>query len=119
MLLYWEFGTHLFEKEKDRWLFVIMVALFYLVSNGGMGLVGAQLFRSGFTGEAIRSVLLMPYVLYVSWQKKWLLAIIALLVEASIVWTTFGVGYGFLIVVCMFLVHLFLKWRAKHATRVE
>ena len=119
MLLYWEFGTHLFEKEKDRWLFVTVVALFYLVSNGGVGLVGAQLFRSGFTGEAIRSALLMPYVLYVSWQKKWLLAMIALIAEVSIVWTTFGIGYCFLIVVCMFLVHLFLKWRAKHAARVE
>ncbi len=119
MLLYWVFATSLFEKERDRWLFVIVVALFYLVSNGGVGLVGAQLFRSGFTGEAIRGALLMPYALYVSWQKKWLLAVIAILVEVSIVWTTFGIGYCFLIVVCMFLVHLFLKWRAKHAARVE
>lgn len=119
MLMYWMFGAKLFEKERDRWLFIIAVALFYLVSKGGAGMPAAQLFGSGFTGEAIRSNLLMPYALYVSWHKKWLLAILAILVEMSVVWTTFGVGYCLLIVVCMFFVHLFLKWRGKYAAGVE
>lgn len=113
MLMYWAFATKLFEKTNERWLFIIAVALFYLVSKGGLGMPGRQLFVEGFTGEAIRSTLLMPYTLYVSWQKKWLLAVIAILVEACIVWTTYGVGYCLLIVVCMLFVHLFMKWRVK------
>lgn len=119
MLMYWAFGAKLFERERDRWLFIIAVSLFYLVSKGGVGMPAQHLFVSGFTGEAIRSTLLIPYALYVSWQKKWLLAILAILVEACIVWTTFGAGYCLFLVVCMFFVHLFMKWRGKYAARVE
>lgn len=119
MLLYWAFGAKLFEKHRDRWFFMCVIAFFYLVSKGGAGMPAGQLFFAGFSGEAIRAVLLLPYALYVSWQKKWLLAILAILVEVGIAWTTFGVGYSALIVACMILVHLFMKWRGKHAARVE
>lgn len=119
MLLYWLFAQKLFLDNAKRWLFLCAVSLFYLVSSGGTGMVGNQLFYAGFTGEAIRSALLLPYTLYVTWQKKWFLAVIALAVEACIVWTTYGIGYCFLVVVCMLFVHLFIKRRAHDATRVE
>lgn len=119
MLLYWAFAQKLFVEQSKRWLFLCAVALFYLLSRGGAGMAANGLFYAGFTGESIRSTLLIPYTLYVTWQKKWFLAIIAVLVEASIVWTTYGIGYCVFIIVCMFLVHLFLERRACHATRVE
>ncbi len=119
MLLYWAFSQKLFAKQRKRWLFLCSVALFYLLSSGGVGMPANQLFFSGFTGEAIRSNLLIPYTLYVTWEKKWLLAAIAVLTEACIVWTTYGVGYCAFVVVCMLLVHLFLKRRAKYADRME
>ena len=119
MLLYWAFAQKLFLEQAKRWLFLCAVALFYLLSRGGAGMPAAGLFGAGFTGETIRSVLLIPYTFYVTWHKKWLLAIIAVLVEVSIVWTTYGIGYCAFIVVCMFLVHFFLGRRAKHAARVE
>lgn len=119
MLMYWAFGAKLFEKSSERWLFIIAVALFSLLSKGGVGMPARQLFYAGFTGEAIRSALLMPYTLYVSWQKKWLLAMLAIFVEIGIVWTTYGIGYCLFIVVCMFFVHLFGKWRVRNAARME
>ncbi len=119
MLLYWAFAQKLFSEQRKRWLFLCSVTLFYLLSCGGVGMPANQLFFSGFTGEAIRSNLLIPYTLYVTWQKKWFLAAIAVLTEACIVWTTYGVGYCTFLVVCMLFVHLFLKRRAKYADRME
>lgn len=119
MLVYWMFAQKLFIHQTKRWLFLCVVALFYLLSAGGVGMPGRQLFYAGFTGEAIRSSLLIPYTLYVTWQKKWLLAVIAILAEACIVWTTYGIGYCFVLTVCMLLVHLFLKRRAQNAVGME
>jgi len=119
MLVYWMFAQKLFVHKTKRWLFLCVVALFYLLSAGGVGMPGRQLFYAGFTGEAIRSNLLIPYTLYATWQKKWFFAVIAILVEACIVWTTYGIGYCFVLVVCMLLVHLFLKRRAHHAVGME
>lgn len=116
LLLYWAFARQLFPENTDRrWLFISMVALIYLVTSGSTGLIGQRLFYAGFSGETIRGALLMPYALYVSWQKKWYLAVLAVFAEACLVWTTFGVGYCLLIAVCMFLVHLLTDRRGTHA----
>jgi hypothetical protein len=40
---------------------------------------------------------------------------IAILAEACLVWTTFGVGYCLLITISMFLVHWVLDRRGRHA----
>lgn len=116
MLVYWAFSKELFaESVEKRWCFISMVALVYWATSGGEGLIGYRLFYSGFSGETIRAAVLMPYTLYVSWQKRWFLAGIAVLAEACLVWTTFGVGYCLLIAVSMFLVHWVLGRRGRHA----
>lgn len=115
ILLYWAFAEKLFMERHKRWLFISAVALFYLAGAGGEGLAGAQLFYAGFSGEALRSTLLLPYTIYVSWQKKWPLAVLAVVMEACIVWTTYGVGYCFLVVLVMFFVHLWMERRARYA----
>ena len=116
ILLYAAFAEELFqENAHKRWLFLSVVVLIYLVTSGSVGLAGQRLFYAGFSGETIRAVLLMPYTLYVSWQKKWHLTVLAVLAEACLVWTTFGVGYCFLIAVCMFVVHLWIDRRGAHA----
>lgn len=116
ILLYWEFSKELFPGNMGkRWTFISMIAVMYLITSGGTGLVGNRLFYSGFSGETIRAALLMPYTVYVSWCKKWYLALLAVLAEACLVWTTFGIGYCFLIAVGMFLVHCFLNRRRKDA----
>lgn len=116
ILIYWDFSKELFaESAEKRWIFISMVALVYLSTSGGEGLVGYRLFYSGFSGETIRAAVLLPYTLYVSWQKRWCLAGIAILAEACLVWTTFGVGYCLLITISMFLVHWVLDRRGRHA----
>ena len=116
ILIYWEFSKELFkENPEKRWIFISVVAFVYLATSGGEGLVGNRLFYSGFSGETIRAAVLMPYTLYVSWQKRWCLAGLAVLAEACLVWTTFGVGYCFLIAAGMFFVHWVLDRRERHA----
>lgn len=116
ILLYLAFAEEMFpENVHKRWLFVSMVALIYLATSGSDGLVGQEIFYAGFAGETIRGALLMPYTLYVCWQKKWHLAILAVLAEACLVWTTFGIGYCLLIAGCMLGVHLWLDRRSTHA----
>lgn len=116
ILLYLAFAGELFPEDvHKRWLFVSMAALVYLATSGSTGLVGQRLFYAGFAGETIRGALLMPYTIYVCWQKKWYLAVLAVLAEACLVWTTFGVGYCLLIAVSMFVLHLWLDRRGTHA----
>ena len=116
ILIYWAFAEELFSgNHHKKWLFVSMVACLYLATSGSEGMAGYRLFFAGFSGETIRAVLLMPYTLYVCWRKKWSLAVIAVLAEVCLVWTTYGLGYCFIIAVCMFGVHLLMDRRAKHA----
>lgn len=116
ILVYWAFANDLFpDHAEKRWLFISMVALVYLATSGGNGLAGYHLFYSGFSGETIRAAVLIPYTLYVSWQRRWFFAIIAILAEACLVWTTFGVGYCLLIAVGMFLVHWIMDRRGRDA----
>ncbi len=120
MLVYQAFGEKLFPHNREkRWLFLSMIALFLLITSKSTGLAGYRVFFAGFSGETIRGVLLMPYALYVSWQRKWLLAVLSIVVEACLVWTTWGIGYCTVIVVCMLLVHLWADRRCKHAGRME
>ena len=116
ILLFGLFAEKLFsENVHKRWLFLSLIAFLYIVTSGSEGLAGERLFYAGFSGETIRGVLLMPYTLYVCWQKKWLLAVLAVLAEVCLVWTTYGIGYCLLITVCMFLVHLLMDRRNRHA----
>lgn len=120
MLVYQAFGEKLFAHNREkRWLFLSMIALFLLITSKSMGLAGYRVFFAGFSGETIRGVLLMPYALYVSWQRKWLLAVLSIVAEACLVWTTWGIGYCTVIVVCMLLVHLWADRRCKHAGGME
>lgn len=116
MLLYYVYAQKLFSDDvHKRWVFMSLIAFLYLITMQSEGLLGYKLFHAGFSGETIRAVILMPYVLYVSWQKKWILSCLAVVIEACIVWTTYGAGYCLLIVVCMSAVHFISDRRIRHA----
>ena len=116
MLVYYAFAQKLFgDNIHKRWAFMSLVAGMLLFTRGSEGLDGFRLFYAGFSGETIRSVVLIPYTIYVCWQRKWLAAVLAMVIEACLVWTTYGVGYAALITVCMFLLRLCLDRRNRHA----
>ncbi len=116
VLVYRAFAQKLFPQDTDKqWLFMSLVVFIFLITSKSEGLAGYRLFYAGFSGETVRGAVLLPYTLYVSWQKKWLLAVLAVLAEACLVWTTFGIGYCAVIIVCMFALHLWADRRCKDA----
>ena len=116
LLVYWMFAKDLFgENIHKKWMFVTCIATIYLLTGESTGFLGNRLFYAGFSGETIRGLVLMPYTLYVCLHKKWILAVVAILAEACLVWTTYGIGYCAWIALCMFVVHLLLDRREKHA----
>lgn len=116
LLVYRAFAQKLFPQNRDKqWLFMNLIVFILLITSKSTGLAGYRLFYAGFSGETIRGVLLLPYTLYVSWQKKWLLTCLAVLTEACLVWTTFGIGYCTVVALCMFAVHFWLDRRCQNA----
>lgn len=117
MLLYRAFAEKLFPKDDRRqWLFLSFAAFFLLITSKSPGMPGYRLFFAGFSQESIRGILLLPYTLYVSWQRKRLLTVVALLAEICLVWTTYGIGYCAVAAACMWGVHLWSDRRCKHAS---
>lgn len=120
MLLYWTIGQAIFSHDRRRsLLFISFVACIFIVTSKIEGTIGNRLFFAGFSPETIRAVLLIPYTIYVSWEKKWHLAVLAVVIEACLVWTTFGIGYCFLIMLCMYVIHRLSDRRAAYADRME
>ncbi len=116
MLLYGAFAQKLFsDNVHKRWIFMSIAAFLVWATAGSEGALGYRMFYAGFSGETIRGALLMPYTIYVCWQKKWLLGLLAIAAEACLVWTTYGIGYCLLITSVMFVVHLLISRRKVHA----
>ena len=116
ILVYYAFAEKLFQENiHKRWAFLSFVAGMLLLTGGSEGLEGFRLLYAGFSGETIRNVVLIPYTIYVCWQRKWMAALLGVAAEVCLVWTTYGVGYAAWIVVCMFLLHLCLDRRNRHA----
>lgn len=117
LMVYRAFAKELFaEDSAKQWIFLSAVAFMFLITAHSPGMPGYRLFYAGFSGETIRSVVLLPYTLYVSWKKKWLLTAIALLAEVCLVWTTYGIGYCALIAGCMVVIHLWFDRRCRNAS---
>lgn len=116
MLVYYAFAEKLFQENiHKRWAFLSLAAGMLLLTGGSEGLEGFRLLYAGFSGETIRNVVLIPYTIYVCWQRKWPAALLGVAAEVCLVWTTYGVGYAACIAVCMFLLHLCLDRRNRHA----
>lgn len=115
MLQYAAFADALYGENGDRkWLFLSFVAFLYLVTAQVSGMPGNLLFYAGFTGEAVRGCLLIPYTVYAAWQKKWVFLLLALLTEMHLVWTTYGAGYC-LLAALLVLAARFISDRRKKA----
>ncbi len=93
-LAYYRLSAALFGKEKQekRFLFLLIVAVILTVSDGAAFLDGYSLLHSGFTGAAIRNLVLVPYTLCAALEKRWWKAVLCILAEACIVWTFLGCG---------------------------
>lgn len=114
-LCYWHLSGVLFgaEDAKKRYLFLLIVALFVLFSDGSASSAGFGLLHGGYLGTTIRNMILVPYVFATALQKQWWKAILCILAETCIVWTLWGLGVCVVIVAGIGLLTILEKKNSK------
>lgn len=106
-LAYISLGRILFpENRLNRRLFLAFVLLLFCVGDYLYGMEGFGLLHGGWQGTTIRNAVLLPWLLGLVIRKKWVLILGVILVEACIVWTTYGAGMGVLLTVVCLLTEL-------------
>ncbi len=104
-LVYYLLGRRLFpDKQVQRVIFLILAALVLAQGTYAYGADGLGLMYRGFRGESVRSVVLLPYVIWALLERKWLCIIPAVAAEACIVWTLYGMGVSVPVTVIFALV---------------
>ncbi|MCD8326695.1 MAG: DUF6077 domain-containing protein [Lachnospiraceae bacterium] len=112
--IYFSLGRVLLRgREKYVWLFVGLIAFWYVLTAHSEGMAGYRLFYAGFSGETIRACILLPFCLLVCCRRQWLWALLAIVCEATLVWTTYGIGYCALVTAVFLLVTLWTDRRAR------
>lgn len=93
-LAYYRLGETLFGKEKlgTRFLFLLIAAVVLLVSDRAVYMDGYLALHCGYTGAAIRNLVLVPYTICAVLEKRWWKAVLCILAEACIAWTFLGCG---------------------------
>lgn len=100
-------GKIIFPKDRvARLLMLLGVSVLFWLGDYMVTMDGFQLLHCGYRGTAIRNCVLVPFTISMILQKKWLGAALAILAEACIVWTLYGMGACFLTAVLM----LVIRW---------
>lgn len=111
-MAFWLIGKTLFDGEKEfekRLVFMVLVALTLCVGDYMYGIDGFGILHCGFQGSVIRNVVLVPYTFALALRRKWRPIALAVLAEACIAWTLYGMGVclviAFTMAVIRFLQH--------------
>lgn len=106
-LAYGSLAKVLFKKDRTaRAVMLILVAVLIWCGDYMVSMDGFQLMHCGYRGTAIRNGILVPFTLSMCLQKKWKSAVLAILAEACIVWTLYGMGVCLLMTVIMLVLSL-------------
>lgn len=89
------------DEDKKKSLFMLLVAVVFLIGDYLYGVDGFLLLESGFRGVAVRGLVLMPYTVSLVLRKKWFPVILCMIAEACITWTFYGAGVCLLTAVGM------------------
>ena len=106
-LAYGSLAKRMFEKDRRAQLvMLILVSVLLWCGDYMVSMDGFQLLHCGYRGTAVRNGILVPFTMSMCLQKKWKGAVLAILAEACIVWTLYGMGVCFLVTVVMLGLHL-------------
>jgi len=96
-------GRSLFPQgaRKKEICFMIVVSLLLWAGTYSYGMDGFGLLYCGWRGVSIRNGVLLPWIFSLCIRKKWLSAFLCCLAEACIVWTFYGMGACFFVLVGM------------------
>lgn len=108
------------ERGKWNYLFLIFVLLVFFFGDGAVYLPGYQVLHSGYLGESIRDLVLIPLtfslMLDLSKQRNLfhiLMVGACFMAEASICVTLWGMGSCLLVAAVMLMVNVMLSFRRK------
>ncbi len=98
----------LFGKKsiRKRYLFLVLIAVLMFFMDRGMVSNSYSGLHSGYLGTSIRNLILVPYTLAASLDKRWWKAVLCILAEACIAWTFWGCGVCLVIFVGILLLTL-------------
>lgn len=110
-LAYYRLSGTLFGQRmlRKRFLFLLLVALLFTFSDGAVFLDGYSALHGGYTGVAIRNLVLVPYTLSASLEGRWWKASLCILAEACIAWTFYGCGVCVVIVLGILILEILEK----------
>lgn len=77
---------------KQRFLFLLVIAVLFWFTDRGVVAGGYGLLHGGYLGTTIRNLILVPYTLAATLEKRWWKAWLCVLAEACIAWTFWGLG---------------------------
>ena len=102
-------GTHIYpDNTEKRLTFTGIFAFMILVGDISLKAPSFLLIYQGFTGYAFLSCVCLPYLFSACLRRKWGIAAVCIACEAFTIWTTYGVGFGVL-VVAFFVIALLLR----------
>lgn len=87
------------ENALYRWCFLAVAALLVWIGDYTFGMDGFGLLHSGFRGVTLRGCLLVPYMITLLMRKKYVLSVLCIIAEACMVWTLYGMGICFMVLV--------------------
>ncbi len=112
-------GNILFGKDRTgRLLMLLVISVLYWCGDYMDAMDGFLLLHSGYRGISIRNGILIPFTFAMCLQKKWKAAVLAILAEACIVWTLYGLGSCALVVAVMLLIDLWIRARKRRGGEV-
>lgn len=119
---YWCMAGVLFEKEEERdkrYLFMVLVSLVFSVGDYACGIDGFNVLHCGYQGVVIRNLVLIPYVFALGLRRRWLPMVLAVLAEACITWTFYGLGATVLVAMGMAGLWLWRNRRTEHSWQID
>ncbi|MBO4808476.1 MAG: hypothetical protein IK054_00155 [Lachnospiraceae bacterium] len=96
------------DNTEKRLTFTGIFSFMILVGDISLKSPSFLLIYQGFTGYAFLACVILPYLFSACLRRKWGIAAVCIACEAFSVWTTYGVGFGVLVVV-FFLIAMLLR----------
>lgn len=103
--LYRGTGDELFKRS----VFVTAGILFIYASDMSLYAQGFSVLSSMWTGTAVRIWVLIPVLLFLLFEKRYVMALLPVMCEAFICRTALGIGFLACIYVCWIVIYLFMR----------